>query len=290
MTMHVRPAVNPQTYLKIYEAVLWCDRTFAESEVWDSDGLDARFYRAHIRAAARRVAYICGLVDQHIQTSQRAKQRLLDIGIGYTYVTTAVALTLAPARLDLYAVEHPGRRYVALPAFKEQLSATGVKLALVDITSQSLPYADASFEVVVLSEVVEHLPPSRLPFVLSEAARVTQPSGLLICSSPNLVSLLRRLVFLSGKSVFDPALPIDYAPNTFGHIRLYTVEELRDLMQRCGFRLKTVCYTDDQLVYVRSRRTTLLKILQQVGARVVPSLSQEFILSASKDGCARISG
>jgi len=285
MIPQIHPASSsPRTCRQIYETVLWCDRTFSEPEVWGDNDPEERFYRAHIRAASRRVAHICELIDQHIANSRRNRQRLLDIGIGYAYVTTCVALTLAEARLDLYAVEHPERRYLMAPAFQGHLAATGVKLTLVDVTAQSLPYEDASFEVVVLSEVVEHLPPSSLPFVLSELARVVCPGGLLICSSPNLVSLLRRLVFLSGKSVFDPILPLDYAPNTFAHIRLYTVQELSDLMQRYGLNLQTVCYTNDQLAYVRSRRAIPLNILQQILARMIPSLSQDFILSATKGG------
>src|SRR5437763_8196037 len=48
---------------------------------------------------------------------------------------------------------------------------------------QPLPYESTSFDLVILSEVIEHLP-SWIP-VVREAGRILRPGGHLILSTPN---------------------------------------------------------------------------------------------------------
>lgn len=62
----------------------------------------------------------------------------------------------------------------------------------VDLT-RPLPYADASFEVVILSEVAEHLSDHRV--VIAEAGRILAPAGHLILSTPNIARLHSRWHF-----------------------------------------------------------------------------------------------
>jgi 2-polyprenyl-3-methyl-5-hydroxy-6-metoxy-1,4-benzoquinol methylase len=56
-----------------------------------------------------------------------------------------------------------------------------------------LPYADASFDVVILSEVAEHLPDHRT--VIAGAGRILAPGGHLILSTPNIARLHSRWHF-----------------------------------------------------------------------------------------------
>lgn len=78
-----------------------------------------------------------------------------------------------------------------------------------------LPYEDASFDVVLLIEVIEHLENHRT--ALCELARVLKPGGVLILTTPNIMRLNSRFhFFLSGyhktKRRFIPfATPLDQA-------------------------------------------------------------------------------
>jgi SAM-dependent methyltransferase len=66
----------------------------------------------------------------------------------------------------------------------------------VDLT-QPLPYPSESYDLVILSEVIEHLP-NFIP-ILREAARVLRPGGHLVLSTPNIARLHSRLgFFLDG--------------------------------------------------------------------------------------------
>lgn len=57
-----------------------------------------------------------------------------------------------------------------------------------------LPYADASFDVVLLVEVIEHLENHRI--AICELARILKPGGILVLTTPNIMRLNSRLHFL----------------------------------------------------------------------------------------------
>ncbi len=66
----------------------------------------------------------------------------------------------------------------------------------IDLT-RGLPYPDASFDLVVLTEVIEHLENHRM--AVGEVARVLRPGGHLVLTTPNIMRLDSRLGFmLSG--------------------------------------------------------------------------------------------
>ena len=73
-------------------------------------------------------------------------------------------------------------------------------------------------------------------FVLSEIARIIQPDGVLIASSPNQASLENRLRLMKGKSILD--MPNEVAKGIFGHIRLYTPSEMQSAMAKQGLTLE----------------------------------------------------
>lgn len=80
----------------------------------------------------------------------------------------------------------------------------GVRAVWADL-DRPLPFDDASFDVVVVGEVLEHL---RLPEqALLEARRVLKPDGVLVGSVPNNYRLKSRLRFLVGRPPeSDPTL------------------------------------------------------------------------------------
>lgn len=90
----------------------------------------------------------------------------------------------------------------------------GDRLELRQLDAQDLPFADASFDVVLLLEAIYYLPQAE-KFV-AEARRVLRPGGsLLICSANREWTL--------------------FNPSPFSR-RYYSANELRELMERAGFR------------------------------------------------------
>jgi SAM-dependent methyltransferase len=83
-------------------------------------------------------------------------------------------------------------------ALEECARLYGVTTRVANLNEQ-LPFPNSQFDVVVLSEVLEHLPYPDI--TLAEAARICRPNGKLIGSVPNAVRLKNRLRFLSGGPV-----------------------------------------------------------------------------------------
>ena len=109
----------------------------------------------------------------------------------------------------------------------------------VDLT-RGLPYPDESFDLVVLTEVIEHLENHRA--ALSEVARVLRPADISILTTPNIMRLDSRLAFmLSGMhKAKRRQIPLDTPLDEAHHFHNYPIPFvlLYYLMRINGLRLE----------------------------------------------------
>lgn len=203
--------------------------------------------------------------------------RILEIGTGY--LSMAVVLRRRFPAAQLTGVEHPGRRYVWEPAYREVLKAERICLAAADLAGSGLPFRAATFDVAVLAEVLEHLPPNAVPGVLTEIARILVPGGTLILTTPNLAACTNRELLLRGHSPQQtPARCID---GTYPHLRLYTRAELEDLLVGTGFHVERGTFIDQEAVGISFPRRVLRTALAP--ARTVwPALRDTIVLLARR--------
>jgi SAM-dependent methyltransferase len=113
--------------------------------------------------------------------------------------------------LSLMARERPGRWVVSQA----------------DVTK--LPFADASFDIVVCSEVLEHVEESRT--AVSELVRVLKPGGDLVVTVPR---------FLPERICWAISSAYHHEPG--GHIRIYKKGELLRLVEAAGMRCWRIRY------------------------------------------------
>lgn len=113
---------------------------------------------------------------------------------------------------------------------------------LFNVETDDFPYPDASFDVVVFSELIEHLGVNPVR-ALSEIHRVLRPGGHVVITTPNFLSLERLVSLLRGWSYM-----VDRYSPMFGygarHNREYHPRELRLLLEGCGFAIEAMTVRD----------------------------------------------
>jgi SAM-dependent methyltransferase len=146
-------------------------------------------------------------------------RRVLDLGCRYGAPTRAYAR---------------GNEVIGVDVDREALAEAaklGIETQWADV-DEPLPFDDASFDVVVAGELLEHVrDPARL---VSEAQRVLRPGGRFVGSVPNAFRLKNRLRFLLGrKPEEDPT-----------HLHMFSPDDVRALLD--GFE-------DPELSFIAGR-------------------------------------
>ncbi|WP_313410205.1 class I SAM-dependent methyltransferase [Aeromicrobium sp.] len=90
-------------------------------------------------------------------------------------------------------------------------------------TILDMPYEDGSFDVVLASEILEHVPEDVQ--AISELTRILAPGGVLAVTVPRW--LPERVCW---------ALSDEYHANEGGHIRIYKADELRAKLEATGLQ------------------------------------------------------
>jgi len=126
------------------------------------------------------------------------------------------------------------------------LEQSGFQCKFANVIEKGIPYEDDKFQLVVFSEVMEHIPVSPTP-IMREISRVTKKGGSLYLTTPNAVKLFYRLAFLRGKNpypLFEEHLSFENA--YIRHWREYTLPECIDFLEKNGFTHYKSGYVDFQ--------------------------------------------
>lgn len=158
---------------------------------------------------------LAGLVDLS------AAPRVLDIGAGQGALS---------ARL-----QQQGARVSACDVVPEQFNVPGVDFRVVK-PDGTLPFDTASIDVAVAIEVLEHIDGHDRFF--AEVSRVLAPDGVIMFTTPNILSLKSRLRFLFTGFFysFGPLEPFTRDPVS-QHIAPFSVNRYEWMMSQHGLRL-----------------------------------------------------
>ncbi len=181
--------------------------------------LDAILRNEADMAYKRRSRILLDYLDLH------DGERVLDCGCGMGFYLMAMSKL---RRLDLVGLDEDVERLDW--AQREQVPAT-----LVSGDIHHLPFADASFDKVLMSEVLEHLPDDRQ--ALREVYRVLKPGGILALSVPRANypfwwdPIGRVWAALGGEPIRGGPI----AGLWSNHVRLYWTDDLLKRMRSAGF-------------------------------------------------------
>ena len=124
-----------------------------------------------------------------------------------------------------------------------------------------LPYPNEFFDVIVYSDVLEHL--KRPDLVLLRFKKYLSKSGQLIVSVPNIAYFTIRLKLLFGIFEYEEKNILD---NT--HLRFFTLSSIKRMLSECGYRITKIDYTGP---------TAMIKILPRL-------LAIQFVIVAQNKG------
>jgi SAM-dependent methyltransferase len=148
--------------------------------------------------------------------------RLLDLGCG--------------AGRHAFEAARRGARVVALDMDRKELEQVTAIAAAMDEAGEipdggsiqassgdatAMPFPDASFDIVIAAEVMEHIPADQA--AMNEVARVLRPGGIAAVTVP--AWLPERICWL---------LSDDYHNTPGGHVRIFTRPELETKLARAG--------------------------------------------------------
>ena len=148
--------------------------------------------------------------------------------------------------LAVAAGQHPAHRFAGIDWSGDALRrarALGLTVVRAAVTAPGLPVADGAADVVIMSELIEHLvDPDQ---AVAEARRVLRPGGSLLLSTPNLAAWYNRGLLAMGiQPVFSEVSlrGVFGRPGSVvaGHLRLFTRRALTEFLTASGFRCVTV--------------------------------------------------
>jgi 2-polyprenyl-3-methyl-5-hydroxy-6-metoxy-1,4-benzoquinol methylase len=140
-----------------------------------------------------------------------------------------------------------------------------------DVETMELPFEEASFDVVLCGDLVEHL---RDPEAfLARARPLLHPDGRLVLTTPNVANWSLRLGLLAGRWRYTERGILDRT-----HTHLFTRKTLVETLERAGYRVDVLDFTVPLPVL---RNETTERIAHGIG-RIRPSLfAYQFVVSAA---------
>jgi SAM-dependent methyltransferase len=150
-----------------------------------------------------------------------------------------------------------------------------------NVMTARLPYDDASADVVLAGEILEHVVDTE--GFLREIHRTLTPGGALVLSTPNILWVKHRVRLLAGR--YPDAL--DYRSRygaDFGHVRIFGPDQLQELLDETGFvDLVVIGNRIGPISSLASAPAPIARTLDRLADRF-PAASETLIAFARKAG------
>jgi 2-polyprenyl-3-methyl-5-hydroxy-6-metoxy-1,4-benzoquinol methylase len=164
------------------------------------------------------------------------------------------------------------------PEVAGKAEKNGVRVLLAD-AGKKYAYPDNYFDVITANQLLEHV--SNTDNVLRECHRLLTENGLLILGTPNLCSLMQRILILSGNQPTTLHVSEVQVGNFIrgtathnDHIHAFSPGALEDLIKYHGFRIEKK---------LGSGFYPLMPPVSAWTARLLPRLAVYYIISARKN-------
>lgn len=220
-----------------------------------------RWFDYFVGAHATRIAHDLGMIRNEADITSR----VLDIG------TLPLLLSGSLSRLG-YSIAGVD---IAPDRMSEAITALSLDVRKSNVEMDSLPFPDASFDVVVFNEVFEHM---RLDLIstMKNIHGVMKPGGKLLLSTPNHFCLdnIVRMIRQGRTMSMDIYSQYEHVASGghMGHVREYAPNDVIDFLGKVGF-------TPERLIY----RGRFGSNLAQLCARAFPRCRPYFSIISTRN-------
>jgi len=199
-------------------------------------------------------------INNFLQKIEKKLQNPEELGYFWTHserykfilnkiVETCHGTSLQPCALDIgcypyhlgLALEDLGFEVSGISSAHEPIEENP-RITSLDIETDHFPYPDNYFDLILCTEVLEHL--IRTPAIpLREIKRILKPGGVAILTTPNVLRSINRFSLLLGRSIYPKVK--DYYDEKVGdpsfnfrHNKEYTMKEMEELIISAGLKVK----------------------------------------------------
>lgn len=233
-------------------------------------------------------------------TSQEERTYFLIHEARYRYILKQIQILSAEHKLKILdvgcypyhlgaALELMGHEVWGISSTHEPIKNT--KVYILNIETDKFPYKDNTFDLVLCSEVVEHLPHSPMP-AIREMYRVARQGGHVLITTPNINRSINQGKMLLGRS---PMYSIDAFLENEGkgsnlyhrHNREFTLRELTILVKKAHWHIaKTALFVSYHPFRRRNRKDNPLlwtgKFANFLAMKAVPRLRDTILVIGQK--------
>lgn len=146
----------------------------------------------------------------------------------------------------------------------------GIDAVCGDVFDIERIFLGKKFNVIIAGDIIEHVYNTDL--LLQKIYLALDKNGVLLLSTPNLVSLGRRIFSVLGKNPFCEFSTKKNGINV-GHIRYYTFSDLEDQLKEAGFGN---IHTESDTANIP------FKLIDKLLVAIFPRLGREILVRASK--------
>jgi SAM-dependent methyltransferase len=206
-----------------------------------SDGEVEDYLRGFYGADASAMDYIMVHLRRFTDTLNflpRAAEgmRLLELGANTLFSPLLRRFTAYQVSHGDYWVGDETQRQLQLVS-NDGSETLGMDVLNFDAEKDPFPFPDATFDVVLACEIIEHLPNDPM-HTLIECNRVLKPGGRVVLTTPNITSYRSLNGILNG---YPPYIYNKFSSNNGGrHVKEYAPREFEMILPKAGFAVEAL--------------------------------------------------
>lgn len=241
--------------------------------------------RAYAKRLASRHAHTAREILKYATNNNLTTLRILNASgcqTGHQDFSICHFLRQNNLKVDWVVYESPENPHLESPVFKKMFSELNITCHLSNFANDESLYGNGLYDVVLFTEIAEHLEHSTLLRALTAIHNRLDENGILILTTPNLASVTNRLKLMLGNS--DLGYWGDGKENMtssyWGHITYYGIRRLRRLLGDAGLNIvKSYTFSCPSN---KNKRITLKEFLLLIMSNLVKDSKETLFIVAQK--------